>query len=240
MNVIILTTGISGSSVITGFFTKSGFWAGDDTVFKDNLTGKYETFENKKLVELNDSLFKETGLEFEGKARYEANARDKLNDAYENIDTSKYKKFIAECDAHSPWIWKDPRLFLTIGFWKNCLDRSNTKVVVIHRNSYELWKSLTYKRIIYSYKYLRNSEDRTRQELLDYLEANNFSYLSLEYDQFTKDPGKSISRLNAFMEMEFKKDAWDEIYKKPAAFSRYKRAILAYLIYIKNYNSRIK
>jgi hypothetical protein len=75
---------------------------------------------------------------------------------------------------------------------------------------------------------------------LDYLDANNFSYISLEYDQFTKDPAASINKLNAFMEMELKKDAWDKIYKKPASFSRYKRAILAYLIYIKNFNSRIK
>ena len=68
MNVIILTTGISGSSVITGLLAKSGLWAGDDTVFKDNITGKYETYENQKLVNLNTSLLKEVGLEFEGES----------------------------------------------------------------------------------------------------------------------------------------------------------------------------
>ena len=240
MNVIILTTGISGSSVITGFLAESGFWAGDDTVYKDNLTGKYETYENKKLVDLNDLLVKEAGVEFEGKARYAPNARDRLNDLYTEIDTTPYNNFLAECDAHSPWIWKDPRLFLTIGFWRNCLDLTNTKVIVLHRNSYELWKSLTIKRIIYSYRYLKNTEDKTRQELLNYLKSNNFSYISLEYDQFTSDLVSSIKNLNEFIGMNLKKDNWDKIFKSTSKYSRYKRTLLAFLIYLKNYKSRIK
>jgi len=240
MNVIILTTGISGSSVITGFLSKSGLWAGDDTVFKNNLTGKYETFENKKLVDLNDSLLNEAGVEFEGKARYDASSRDKLNKIHAEIDTTKYNKFIEECNMHTPWIWKDPRLFLTIGFWKNSLDLTNTKIVVLHRNSYELWKSLTNKRIIYSFRYLRDSEDKTRHELLNYLDSNNFSSISIEYDQFTRDPVKSINKLNKFIGTNLKKETWDEIYKPTSMVSQYKRTLLAYLIYIKNYKSRIK
>ena len=240
MNVIILTTGISGSSVITGFLAESGFWAGDDTVYKDNLTGKYETYENKKLVDLNDLLVKEAGVEFEGKARYEPNARDRLNDLYTEIDTTPYNKFLEECNSHSPWIWKDPRLFLTIGFWRNCLDLTNTKVIVLHRNSYELWKSLTIKRIIYSYRFLKNTEDKTRQELLNYLELNNFSYISLEYDQFTSDLVSSIKKLNEFIGMNLKKENWDKIFKSTSKYSRYKRTLLAFLIYVKNYKSRIK
>lgn len=240
MNVIILTTGISGSSVITGFLAKSGLWAGDDTVFKDNITGKYETFENKILVDLNDSLFEEVGVEFTGKARYDAHAREKFNNIFSEIDTSQYNQFIEECNAHSPWIWKDPRLFLTIGFWRNCLDLTNTKVIVLHRNSYELWKSLTIKRIIYSYRYLKNSEDKTRNELLNYLESNGFSFFSLEYDQFTRDPATAIDKLNKYLNANLKKDTWDKIYRSTSIFSHYKRTLLAYLIYIKNYKSRIR
>ena len=240
MNVIILTTGISGSSVITGFLAKSGLWTGDDTVFKDNITGKYETYENKKLVDLNDSLIKEAGAEFVGKARYDVNAREKFSSLYAEIDTAKYKKFIELCDTHTPWIWKDPRLFLTIGFWKNAIDLTNTKVVVLHRDSYELWKSQAIKRIIYSYSYLKSSEDKTRHELLDYLKSNNFSFISLEYDQFTRDPSVSINKLNKFIGTDLKKENWDEIYRPTSRFSSYKRTVLAYLIYIKNYKTRIR
>ena len=240
MNVIILTTGISGSSVITGFLAKSGLWVGDDTVFKDNITGKYETYENTKLVNLNNSLIKEVGIAFEGKARYDVSARDKLDALYAKINIEEYGQFMEECNAHSPWIWKDPRLFLTIGFWKNIVNLNDTKIIVLHRNSYELWKSQAIKRIIYSYSYLKKSEDKTRYELLNYLESNNFSFLSLEYDQFTKDPVSSINKLNKFIGADLNKKHWDEIYRPTSKFSAYKRTFLAYLIYIKNFGSRIK
>lgn len=240
MNVIVLTTGISGSSVITGLLAKSGLWAGDDTVFKNNITGKYETYENKKLVDLNDSLIREIGSELEGEAYYDATARGKFDDIYTKIDTTKYDSFIDECNSHSPWVWKDPRLFFTIGFWKNSLDLTNIKVVVLYRNSYELWKSQAIKRIIYSYRYLKNSEEKSRHELLSYLESNNFSFISLEYSQFTNDPVTSINILNKFIGTSLKKENWDEIYRPPGKLSHYKRTLLAYLIYMKNYKSRIK
>jgi len=240
MNVIILTTGISGSSVITGFLTKSGLWTGDKTVYKDNITGKYETYENAKLVDLNDSLIKEAGMEFSGKGRYKSDARHKFSDLFTEIDTNKYKDFIKECDAHAPWIWKDPRLFVTFGFWKNIIDFENTKVVVLHRNSYELWKSQVNKRIIYSYSYLKESENETRSELVDYLESNSVPYISLEYDKFTRDPSRSINKLNTFIGTNLNKEDWDDIYQPTSKFSQYKRTIIAYLIYLKNFKTRIK
>ena len=240
MNVIILTTGISGSSVITGFLAKSGFWAGEDTVFKDNITGKYDTYENKQLVTLDDALIKNAGIEFDHKSYYDKNSRSIFNRIYKETDTIKYNKFIEECNSHSPWIWKDPRLFLTIGFWKNCLDLNTTRVIVIHRNSYELWKSQMSKRIIYSYRYLKKSEDKSRQELLNYLDSNKFSFISLEYDQFTSDPATSINELSRFIGTDLKKETWDEIYRPPAKHSHYKRTALAYLVYLKNYKNRIR
>ena len=240
MNVIILTTGISGSSVITGFLAKSGFWAGEDTVFKDNITGKYDTYENKQLVTLDDALIKNAGIEFNHKSYYDKDSRSIFNRIYKETDTIKYKKFIEECNSHSPWIWKDPRLFLTIGFWKNCLDLNTTRVIVIHRNSYELWKSQTSKRIIYSYRYLKKSEDKSRQELLNYLDSNKFSFISLEYDQFIRDPATSINELSRFIGTDLKKETWDEIYRPPAKHSHYKRTALAYLVYLKNYKNRIR
>ena len=240
MNVIILTTGISGSSVITGFLAKSGFWAGEDTVFKDNITGKYDTYENKQLVTLDDALIKNAGIEFNHKSYYDKDSRSIFNRIYKETDTIKYNKFIEECNSHSPWIWKDPRLFLTIGFWKNCLDLNTTRVIVIHRNSYELWKSQMSKRIIYSYRYLKKSEDKSRQELLNYLDSNKFSFISLEYDQFTSDPATSINELSRFIGTDLKKETWDEIYRPPAKRSYYKRTALAYLVYLKNYKTRIR
>jgi hypothetical protein len=240
MNVIVLTTGISGSSVITGFLAKSGLWAGDETVYKDNATGTYETYENKKLVVLNESLMREASLDFDPKVRYNKEAREKFDNLYLQIDTQKYIDFMEECELHSPWIWKDPRMLITIGFWKNLIDFSNTKVILLHRNSYEIWKSQTIKRTIFSYRYLKKSEDKTRMEVTRYLEDNDFSFISVEYDNFTQKPLPQIKLINDFIGADLSVKDWNEIFRKTSKISRIKRTVLAYLIYLKNYKQRIK
>ena len=60
-NVIILTSGVSGSSVLTGLIAKAGYWTGDTTAKKE-----YETYENQELIDLNLRLFKESGFRVEG------------------------------------------------------------------------------------------------------------------------------------------------------------------------------
>jgi hypothetical protein len=55
-NVIILTSGITGSSVLSGFLARSGYWSGDTTHKKE-----YDTFENSELIRLNLQIFQQAG-----------------------------------------------------------------------------------------------------------------------------------------------------------------------------------
>jgi hypothetical protein len=52
-NVIILTSGVSGSSVLTGLISRAGYWTGDTTHKKE-----YDTYENQELIDLDLLLFK--------------------------------------------------------------------------------------------------------------------------------------------------------------------------------------
>ena len=54
-NVIILTSGISGSSVLTGLISRAGYWLGDVTHKKE-----YDTYENQELIDLDLQLFKQS------------------------------------------------------------------------------------------------------------------------------------------------------------------------------------
>ena len=60
-NLIILTGGLSGSSVLAGLINKAGYWLGTKTT-----KVKYDTFENSKLVELNIKLFRNSGYFWRG------------------------------------------------------------------------------------------------------------------------------------------------------------------------------
>src|SRR5690242_9748399 len=55
-NVIILTSGLTGSSVLTGLIARAGYWTGSQTFKKE-----YDTFENVELIRLNRDLFAAAG-----------------------------------------------------------------------------------------------------------------------------------------------------------------------------------
>src|SRR5215472_209946 len=56
-NVIILTSGLSGSSVLTALICRAGYWSGDRTHKKPH----YDTFENERLIELDCRIIAEAG-----------------------------------------------------------------------------------------------------------------------------------------------------------------------------------
>src|SRR5713226_606371 len=47
------------------------------------------------------------------------------------FDDSPYREFLAKCDEHRPWVWKDPRLWLTIYFWKSLLSLDQCRFILL-------------------------------------------------------------------------------------------------------------
>src|ERR1700686_3366711 len=54
-NVIILTSGLTGSSVLTGLIARAGYWPGDRTHKKK----EFDTYENEELIDLNRRIFEQ-------------------------------------------------------------------------------------------------------------------------------------------------------------------------------------
>src|ERR1035438_9442185 len=117
-NAIILTSGLTGSSVLTGLIARDGYWTGVST--HKNL-GEYETYENTRLIELNRSLFAAAGYTGNYMIEFAPAVLREIESLYGKIDETPFRQFLADCNEHSPWVWKDPRLWLTIRFWKNLL-----------------------------------------------------------------------------------------------------------------------
>ena len=117
-NVIILTTGLSGSSPLTGLISQAGYWTGDSTYKKKD----YDTFETQELIDLNVRLFEEAGYDGNYEVEYVDEPIHRIKDVHDRIDKAPFESFIAKCNAHRPWVWKDPRLWRTIRFWIRFLD----------------------------------------------------------------------------------------------------------------------
>jgi LPS sulfotransferase NodH len=239
-NIIVLTTGLSGSSVITGLLASQGFWAGDETCFKDNSTGRYETFENSRLVELNEKLVDSWGIRFGPKTWYEAKAENAISIG--SIERQVFENFISECRQHSPWIWKDPKMWVTfLPIWSELLKGDVYRCVLIKRRPLNLWISQVQKRIIYDYFYLKSAEQKGFEELEEALDRAGIAYIRVDYENLIARPEGEIKRLNQFLSLNISMEDWCKLYKENKESARYWLNLLkACLIYLKNYTNRIR
>ena len=236
-NVIILTSGLTGSSVLTGLITRAGYWPGDFTHKKKD---DYDTYENEELINLNRRLFKQ--------ANYHGNyLMDFAPDVMARIASlpseDAYTKFIEKCAQHRPWVWKDPRLGLTIRFWKKLLNLNDCKFIVLTRGFRQLWVSTVRRGQIVSYGDSKRFEKQILASAAGFLKSNQISYLSLRYEELIVQPVETIAKLNTYMEANLTLDDLKAIYHKPLyqipgnSVLDFSKAVLKYF---KNYSERMR
>jgi hypothetical protein len=235
-NVVILTSGITGSSVLAGFLARSGYWAGDVTKKKE-----YDTFENQELVDLNLKIFQEAG--YTGKYVTESSPEvlAQIDSLYGRIDDSPYRRFLQRCEDRRPWIWKDPRLWLTFGFWRHLLDLDDCRFVVLTRSLMQGWLSLTLRRQVMGYRAFKRQERHVERSIVEVLSGNHLPYLQLSYDELIARPEQTVGRLNGFLGAGLDVKDLQAVYSKPlyvAPRAPIASCAKALLIYLKNYSQR--
>lgn len=237
-NIIILTVGLSGSSLLTSLLSVDGYWSGDSTAKKKD----YDTHENLGLVSLNRGLIDIADPDFD----YTMDFSDKIFDKLENIADieyeAKFQRFLDYCDMHRPWVWKDPRLWMTIRCWEKFLDKDKTQYLVLTRNNFQAWVSQLNRRQIQTYQYLKNYNKGIEDSIVRFLEPAGQDYMKLEYEDLIMNPECSISRLNAFLAAtltvgDLKKLYRGALYKMPKGNLD---TVKALAIYAKNYRMRFK
>ena len=240
-NIVVLTSGLSGSSVVTGLLAESGLSTGEKTVFKNNSTGVYETYENEQLVKLNESLLKQLGIKLDLSSWYEPDLYDQISTAVSKVDLKPFQAFIDKCyQQEKPWIWKDPRLWFTFGFWKTLLQPETVDIVIMYRNPLPLWVSMINKRQIVNYFSLKNHEKKSRQRLHNILINAGFRVTVMNYDLLISKPSLTLEYLNQSLNLELTVNNLKKIFRGTLGSRTYsiKQLFWACLIYLKNFSSQ--
>jgi len=236
-NVIILTHGWTGSSVFAALLGKAGYWHGENTVQKTD----YDTYENLRLVELNNQLLSE--LSYTGNREHEILSPDILDDLArraEKIDLTPYKEFLENCQQHSPWIWKDPRLVLTIRIWAKLLPFEDVAFIVLTRDNEQAWITSNLRRHIQSYAFTRDYNAAITESIKKFLNEKQQEFIEFEFEDLQLTPEKTVEALNRFLDLSLTMDDLKSVYKFPL----YKKTrglkdkLTAWLIYLKNYRHR--
>ncbi len=235
-DVIILTYGLSGSSVLTGLLVRGGYWPGAKTYVKPD----YDTFENVRLIELNKQLFAAAKFSGNYENSYSPEALKAIADLRTSVDPAPFREFIAECDRHRPWIWKDPRLWLTMRFWAELLDLQDIQFVLLTRTPLQSWISYNLRRQVQSYSYARRYCQQIEAAIAQFLDERGLKRHEILFDDLIVQPEATLERLNGFLGTNLAIADLQAVYHQP--LRRAPRSPLdlvkAALIYARNYGER--
>jgi len=237
-NIIILTGGLTGSSALAGLLGAAGYWSGEDTFKKRD----YNTYENAELIRLNRQLMHRAPVGEEYTKRFVPQAIENISALVGREPDTEYRALVAVCESHAPWMWKDPRLWLTIRFWSPLLPWRRIRVLLLSRDPVQSWISCTQRRQIQTYEYSRRYNESIQRSLREFLDAHSIRYLPVLFEDLIVTPEKEVDRLARFLDadisMEHLRTTYDgPLYRKAKSTSD---AIEAGLIYLKNYRERLR
>jgi len=235
-NVIVLTHGWSGSSMLAALLGTAQYWLGDETVEKSD----YDTFENRRLVELNRQMMAELGVTDTFEHEFSFESVLELERRADRLDWKLYRDFVETCERRAPWAWKDPRLTLTIRAWHRLLPADRTAFIVLTRDDRQAWASSNIRRHVQSIAYTQAYNHGVTRSNVAFLEQHALPYIKLSYEDLLLAPGPTLQRLNEFLCLAMTMDdlvtvSRGKLYKKSRTFGDY---IVASLIFWKNYGER--
>ncbi len=237
-NVVILTVGWTGSSVLAGLLSAAGFWTGTTVRNTD-----YNTFENAELVRLNRKLLTMAGIGESYATQFHPEWYAKVERLAHTVNHSQFVAFIDECTSHAPWLWKDPRLWVTMGFWKHLLPTENVKYLLLTRESLQAWISCTLRRQIQTFGHLRRYNASTEGAMRRFLTDQSVPHLHVVYEDLQLRADHELARLSKFLEAPVAPRHLLAIHDSGKLNGR-KRGIKdfckAVLIHAKNYGERLR
>jgi len=188
----------SGTSLITSILRNCGLFIGKDINLMesnqyDNPKGYWEFLE---IVDFTEELLKELGGSWNDPSPfYDRNLFNNMEP--QAIQAKKILKPLIQ--NHQIWGWKDPRITITVPFWKKIFP--NLKLIICLRNPLEVAYSLS-KRIISHVNFQRGVKLwRDYYQIL----SNNLNLLSdqqifvIHYESIMKHPDEEIERLCKFI-----------------------------------------
>ena len=142
MQIIVLGSHRSGTSLITRLINMMGafFDAGTTSIgFNDENPKGF--WERRDVIACNDALLASQSCSWDNLANWQLQPEPTKKMREANKDTlHKMKNIVLELDAHRPWVVKDPRLCMTLPFWKPLLEMP--VAVVVYRDALEVATSL--------------------------------------------------------------------------------------------------
>lgn len=205
-NVIVVGMPRSGTSLLAGIFARRGWFVSDDPDTElrsgdQHNPGGY--WEAHTLTRLNAQVFAAAGY-LENTSWLGEPIPDEAAERIPRLAPLEgHRELVARYLAHRPWLWKDPRLCYTLGYWWPLLDPGETCVLLTRRDPEAIWQSFT--RL-----HWREATPEAKQDVLMRIHGHlraaesaigrlSIPHQEVLYEDFAADPHGMARRLSDFV-----------------------------------------
>jgi hypothetical protein len=205
-NVIIIGMARSGTSLTTSIFAEHGYYIDEqDAIAPKNSLNPKGYWESLSLNKFNESILNAAGFEYDNTWIYKAITSEQVDHVDQYKLGSAHRNFLNAYEKNAPWAWKDPRLCYTLGCWWPLLDKSNTVVLLVRRDSEAIYNSF----IRAGWRKKGNKQRKLTFERIDAHIANakkifkkyNIPTITINYEDFKKNPSEIVEKINRAIEL---------------------------------------
>lgn len=208
-NVIIVGAPRSGTSMTALIFTRKGYFVTDDENNELQEANEFNPdgfWEASRLRQANEQLFAKAGFPYANTWLFEP-ITDELADKILTLPADDdHIKLVAHYNSKSPWMWKDPSLCFTIGYWWKLMEPENTGVLFLRRNPKEIYQSFLRLQWCKPDKQSREIAMRRIKHHMDYAEKilknNNIPHIVIDYSDYDKAPEQTARRIGEYFGLE--------------------------------------
>lgn len=211
-NVIIVGAPRSGTSMTARIFKQKGYFVTDDEsneLQEANEFNPHGFWESAGLRKCNSEIFSRVDFPFENTWLFETIGEERAKSINALKQETKHAQFVEKYDSQKPWMWKDPSLCYTIGYWWPLINPETTRIILLRRNQEEIYKSFV--------RLQWNSNDQSKEDILqrvnhhiDFAEKtlnqNNIPYMQLDYSDFSQKPGDTANKISRYFDIDIEID----------------------------------
>ena len=143
-NVLVVGVPRSGTSMTAHIFVTKGYFVAKDAETELHSGDEFNPkgyWEANSLIEANVDLFKSVGYAFHNTWMFEPITDEQAARIPAVEKMPRHRELVDGYDANRPWIWKDPRLCYTLGYWWQFMNPETTAVLLLRRKVEHVFQS---------------------------------------------------------------------------------------------------
>ena len=208
-NAIIVGMPRSGTSMTASIFARKGYFVaakGTEELRSGDEYNPSGYWEAQSLIDCNAQVFNAVGFEHDNTWLYSEISNQQSLNILDLKPVEAHRTLVDDFEQHHPWLWKDPRLCYTLGYWWPLLNPETTGVLLLKRDAKDIYQSFlrlkwrtgsktdksdTFKRVD---DHIKAAEHAIR--------ALNIPHIVVHYSEFSDDPLMTAQKISRFFGVE--------------------------------------